>query len=335
MLDSLKQAYLPETRFPEHTIDESKCTKCGRCYQACPTYGIRWEKDTVPVPVGYGGLKEACLNCRNCQAVCPADAIHIDGCYAVLAGRYESILKCEMRYPDPLSTEGEKEYQEIEEELTAVERVIYTRRSNRLFKDKDVPEETINRVLEAGRFAPSAGNCQPYRFIVLTNQELIRGLEKKSMKALRAMKNFYMAKGEKPSLIKRVLVSLGSYFKVGAFDQRPITAMEKGDQTGDCIYYNAPAVIMILKDKRGISNPDLDNGICTQNMVLAAHSLGLGTCYISLPMEPLKMPLMAGFRKKLGIPSRFEAVTSLALGYPKGKIDSVVRRDTPVTTWFR
>src|SRR6056297_790471 len=131
------------------------------------------------------------------------------------------------------------------------------------------------------------------------------------------------------------LPMLGSYFKVGAFDQRPITAMEKGDQTGDCIYYNAPAVIMILKDKRGISNPDLDNGICTQNMVLAAHSLGLGTCYISLPMEPLKMPLMAGFRKKLGIPSRFEAVTSLALGYPKGKIDSVVRRDTPVTTWFR
>jgi nitroreductase len=93
-------------------------------------------------------------------------------------------------------------------------------------------------------------------------------------------------------------------------------------------------VILILKDKRGVSNPDLDAGICGQNMVLAAHSLGLGTCYVSLPMDPLSRFLMAGFRKRLGIASPFEAVTSIAIGYAKGKIDSPVKRDTPRVKWI-
>jgi hypothetical protein len=45
------------------------------------------------------------------------------------------------------------------------------------------------------------------------------------------------------------------------------------------VYYNAPVMILLLIDKRGIGNPVLDAGICGQNIVLAAHSLGLGTCW--------------------------------------------------------
>ena len=111
--------------------------------------------------------------------------------------------------------------------------------------------------------------------------------------------------------------------------------MEKADHENGTMYFNAPAVILILKNTRGISNPDLDAGICCQNMVLAAHSLGLGTCIISLPIEPLNMPLMMGFRKKIGIKSPFLAVTSIAIGYPKGKIDGIVKRDTPPVDWIR
>jgi nitroreductase len=48
-----------------------------------------------------------------------------------------------------------------------VEKVILERRSIRIFKDKPVPDGLIRRVLEAGRFAPTAGNSQPCEFMVV------------------------------------------------------------------------------------------------------------------------------------------------------------------------
>ena len=334
MLDAYKKGYLPETAFPVRTVDDEKCSKCGRCFEACPTFGFRWRKGDVPVPVGYGGFEQACLNCGNCTAVCPSDAITMTGVYAVLEGRYKNSLQSRMAFPDPLGLKGSKSYEEFRDELTEVEKSMYERRSNRLFKDKKVPKETIERILEAGRFAPSAGNCQPYKFIVIQDTNLIQEFEKKSMMVLRLFKNLYIDKSGQKPLWKRVAFTFLSYFMVNQMDQRPITAIEKADNRNNKIYFDAPCVILICKDTRGVSNPDLDAGICAQNMVLAAHSLGLGTCYIGLSIEPLNYPLLAGFRKKLGIRHPFEAVTSIAVGYPKGKIDGAVKRDTPQVEWI-
>lgn len=335
MFESFKHAYLPDTQYPVRHVNPEKCTHCGRCFQSCPVAGYKWEKDTVPVPVGYGGFEQACINCGNCIAVCPADAITIEGTFHIKAGRYKGMLEQRMAFPDPLSLGSDKAYADLKDDLTEVEQTIFTRRSNRLFKNKSVPREMIHRVLEAGRFAPSAGNCQPYQFIVLTDQNLIHELERRAMRVLRVLKNMYLAKNGQRSSLKTFIFSLISYLKINKMDPRPITAMEKADkQLDDKMFFDAPVVILILKDKRGISNPDLDAGICAQNMVLAAHSLGLGTCYVSLPMEPLAMPIMAGYRKKIGIKSPYEAVTSIAIGYAKGKIDKPVKRDTPPVKWL-
>lgn len=335
MLNSFTKGYFPETDFPTRTIDAEKCSKCGRCFETCPTLGFQWQKGEVPTPVGYGGYAQACLNCGNCTAVCPSDAITMTGVYSVREGRYKNSLEGKMAFPDPLCLNGAKMYDGFKEELTPVERAIFERRSNRLFKDKKVPREVICRILEAGRFAPSAGNCQPYKFVVIQDQSIIHDLERLSMKTmLRPLKNLYLDhKGTRP-LWKRIVFNFLSIFMATKFDPRPFTAMEKADVRKDKIYFDAPLVIMILKDTRGVSNPDLDAGICAQNMVLAAHSLGLGTCYIGLAIEPLNYPLMMGLRKRLSIRHPFEAVTSIAIGYPKGKIDGVVKRDTPQVAWI-
>lgn len=335
MFDSFMKGYLPETDFPTRKIDAEKCSKCGRCFETCPTLGFRWQKGEVPTPVGYGGFTQACLNCGNCTAVCPSGAITMTGAYSVREGRYKNSLESKVAFPDPLCLKGEKDYEGFKEALTPVERSIYERRSNRLFKDTKVPRDVIERILEAGRFAPSAGNCQPYKFVVVQDQKLIHEIESLSMKTmLRPLKNLYLDRQGKKPLWKRVVFTFLSNFMVNKFDPRPFTAMEKADNRQNKIYFDAPLVIFILKDKRGVSNPDLDAGICAQNMVLAAHALGLGTCYIGLPIEPLNYPLMAGVRKKLSIRHPFEAVTSIAIGYPKGKIDGVVKRDTPQVAWI-
>jgi nitroreductase len=50
--------------------------------------------------------------------------------------------------------------------------VVVKRRSVRKFKKDAIPEESLGKVLEAGRWAPSAGNCQPWRFLVVTDPEI-------------------------------------------------------------------------------------------------------------------------------------------------------------------
>ena len=334
MLENITQSYLPEMTFPSRVIDYDRCTGCKRCYDSCPTAGYKWSEDNKPIPVGYGGLKQACLNCWNCVSVCPVNAITITGNLIIEKGRYRTLLKSELAYPNPLQMKDDQPFEKIEKDLSEVEKAIYKRRSNRIFRDKAVPDNMIKRVLEAGRFAPSAGNCQPYKFLVITNQALIREFETRSMKLLRLTKNLYLHKKGKRRLWRNVIFTLWSLVMINKVDPRPITAMEKGDINDDRLYFNTPVMIMVLKDKRGISNPDLDTGICCQNMVLAAHSLGLGTCYISLPITPLVMPVMAGFRKKLGIAYPWVPVTTIAIGWPRGKIDGIIKRDTPQTEWF-
>ncbi len=169
-----------------------------------------------------------------------------------------------------------------------MEKLILKRRSVRLFKDdKEVEKELIDRILEAGRFAPSAGNGQPYKFLVITDKKINEEVDKRCARVLYRIKDFYLTN----SKIKKFFIYLLSYISANKWDQRPIAAMEKLEQIGGLITYRAPVVIHILKDKRGISNPDIDVGICGQNMVLAAHDLGLGTCFIgfiasALPFAP-------------------------------------------------
>ena len=50
--------------------------------------------------------------------------------------------------------------------------VVVRRRSVRRFKKEAIPKESLGRVLEAGRWAPSAGNCQPWRFLVVSDSEI-------------------------------------------------------------------------------------------------------------------------------------------------------------------
>lgn len=95
-------------------------------------------------------------------------------------------------------------------------------------------------------------------------------------------------------------------------------------------FFHAPVLIILLADKRGIGSVELDTGICGQNMVLAAHSLGLGTCWVSLIDGLQGFPR---FKKQLGITEPFEIVTSLTLGYPKGKIDNIVKREQARVVW--
>ncbi|MBN2179918.1 MAG: nitroreductase family protein [Deltaproteobacteria bacterium] len=332
ILERYTGAHLPLTQWPRFEFEIEKCTHCRACYESCPTSCIQWDEvNKIPYATGYGDIELACLSCNNCEAVCPAQCIRTRGEYRVLHGRYKTVEERfgEMYPPCPFG-EGDltRNFADIEAELTETEKVIYRRRSIRLFKKKPVPKELLQRIIEAARFAPSAGNNTPWKFIVLTNKKLIEKIDRQSTKLLDVVKWMYARK----SLWRTIAVTLFSYLQVNNMDQRPIAAIEKAHQIGGSITWGAPVVIYVLADRRAIGSADLDTGLAAENLVLAAHSLGLGTCFIGLTSNALKY--MPWLRKELGITYPYKLVTSICVGYPRGKLDNPVWRGKVPIDWI-
>ena len=108
--------------------------------------------------------------------------------------------------------------------------LIKTRRSIRKYKQDPVSEEELNKILEAGRWAPSASNRQPWSFIVLRSEETKRKLAE--------------------------TLTWGGFLS------------------------QAPLGIAVVINPRASNHPVEDGAAATQNMLLEAHSLGLGACWI-------------------------------------------------------
>ena len=131
---------------------------------------------------------------------------------------------------------------------------IHTRRSIRKYEDRKVPDKLIIKILAAGMSAPSAGNEQPWQFIVITEKSIF----------------------EKVPYINRY----------AAFVK------------------NAPAAILIcgdlsLEKHRGFWVQDCS--ATTQNMLLAAHTLGLGAVWTGIYPRQNRVD---GFKKLFNIPDK-------------------------------
>ncbi len=219
----------------------------------------------------------------------------------------------------------------LKNKFTETEEVIFRRRSVRFYQKKQVPEFMIKRILEAGRFAPSAGNAQPWKFIVLRDPEIIEGMTKsvvRLLKILRAIIDY-----RRPGFYwLRPLTEI--FIRLNRYEMHPVPfgAIDLIAREELSVWHGAPTVILVFKDVRGVGNPDLDCGIAGQNMVLSAHSMGLGTCWVSFASPAFKY--MRKWKKFFGIKYPYKFVTSLAVGWPVGEPDGYVNRDTHEVAWY-
>ena len=344
LLEKYRMVAMPEAEFARFVLDEEKCTGCGRCVKACPIALLMLENKKARSNERYDHFR--CITCQNCEVVCPAGAVTIEGDYRVSEGYWKNddLYEGKKSPPEPFPKLKGRPFDEYEDKLTETEKVIYKRRSNRLFRKKQVPKELITRIIEAGRYAPSAGNNQPWKFIVIRNREKIQEIARITHRTLKfapflglphawGKKKVPGDKNAKLALWQRGLIHLltTTIYK-GDADVRArggvnaVTSDPDFDTT-----FGAPVLILLLSDKRAIGGTELDLGLCAQNMVLTAHALGLGTCYIGLIGEALK--LHPRFRKELGITEPFEITTSIILGYPLGKIDNIVDREKARVVW--
>ncbi|MFA5322124.1 MAG: NAD(P)-binding protein [Smithella sp.] len=301
----------------------------------------------------FAGLPEyfgkICLACHDCETVCPNRAVVMPNFYRIDEGRfatdYDFPLDSRDGMPNPLRLEKPAPFTEIESHITSTEKVIYERRSVRIFKPDPVPRELIERVLEAGRFAPTAGNCIGYKVTVITDKEVLDEWHKSTIFFLSNVSNLTMIKNPLWDIFKRILVLV----RPSSFDQRPMAAISgltrarfgskhhrHGINEIDC-FFDAPCAILLHGHHHHVSHREIGLGIIAQNMVLAAHSLGLGTCYQGLPLNTLKqapwMKLKKGLHQKLGIEWPYEPTVMFVMGYPAVKIDGAVPREFPQVKW--
>ncbi|MBU3914462.1 nitroreductase family protein [bacterium] len=343
-LEKRRFVTMPPADFPKFVVDNEKCNGCKRCEQTCPIQLLMVVDKKCRPNERYDQFR--CISCQNCVAVCPENAISIEGDYRVSKGFWKNSHLFAGEKTLPMYTPEQKESAPVtdEEQLTETESVILNRRSIRLYRKKQVPREMIERIIEAGRFAPSAGNNQPWKFIVIQDAEVINEIDKKCKQFCKlvmygTIPRPWMKKatpGNKKARLKlwqKMLIRFLVKFRgAGEMDQRALGGINAIVSDPDYhTFFKAPTLIILLADERGIGSIELDTGICGQNMVLAAHSMGLGTCYVSLIEGLMGFPK---YRKELGIEPPFKIITSLTVGYPKKRIDTIVKREQSRVHWI-
>jgi len=208
------------------------------------------------------------------------------------------------------------------------EKIILARRSTRAYQKKQVPEQMVRRIIECGRYSPSEGNYQPWRFIVIRDQKMLKEMEADAQKMIAKIWNVVNYRDHP---WRKYHTKVFEYLAPSMLHPIPSGAIEAVAQGKFNVFWGAPMMILILKDKRGIGNPDLNVGIVGTNMVLAAHSMGLGTCWIGISRV---LAYYKKWRRLFNIRHPWALEEALLVGFPIGDPDGFVHRDTHKIDWF-
>jgi len=187
----------------------------------------------------------------------------------------------------------------------AVIDAIMTRRSVRKYSERQIPDSVLEKIVQAGIHAPSALNMQPWGFIIVQDQAFLDRISNYCLPIMR-------------------MAMEGSSGGISE-EFRALLATD-----GYSIYYRAPTVIMII-GKTASRFREIDCSLCAENMMLAAHALGVGSCWIgSTEVAYGNEELMAGF----GIPESYSPVGTIVFGYPSERTEAHEKRE-PFVKWIR
>jgi nitroreductase len=246
------------------------------------------------------------------MAVCTTKSITVDG------------LSYETDFFE-LPQNGSNDYEKLFYDM------IHSRRAVRNFKDKPVPREILEKIVEAISFAPPGFPPLKIKIIVVQDTKLIRN-------ALPYMIKFYdklvvMMK----SPIYRFFIKKEAGEKKFRLMQSHLIPLlisrlpELKNGTEDTITRNAPAMILFLADKNE-EDISQDISIAATYGMLASHSLGLGGSIMDL--IPPAIDKDGELRKLFGIPDNHEIVTSIIIGYPKYKYQRGIKRNLKSVKWI-
>ncbi len=231
-------------------IHSDLCVGCGECVRDCPSDALILRDGKAET------LRNDCLFCGHCVAICPPGAVSITG-FSDIPESLESA--------EPLSTDRL---------LTAIK----GRRSIRRFLPQSVEEEKIERILEAGRYSPTATNSQNVSYVVIRDKI-----------------------SEVESFAKRFAAQIARFVL-------PLIPRYRSMEFGPHFFFKgAPIGIVLLSRNR------IDAGIAAGNMALTAESEGLGVLYSGF--FTLAANGSRRVRRLLSLSRKDKAAITLVIGY--------------------
>ena len=181
---------------------------------------------------------------------------------------------------------------------------ILTRRSTRSYKPDAVETEKLQKIIDAGRHAPSGGNNQTCHFLVVQNPEVLNKLA--------ALTESAFAKME---------VTPETYSSL----KMSINLSKKG---GYVFHYHAP-VLIIVANQKNYGNNMADCAVAVENMLIAANSLDLGSCWINQLHWLTEDAEILKYLQELGLKENERVYASLVVGYAKSESGLPNRKPLP------
>lgn len=179
---------------------------------------------------------------------------------------------------------------------------ILNRRSVHGFDPNPVPRDILDQIIQRGSAGPSGANNRAWRYVVVTDPKLRKKLITQSI-----------------PLYKKWLEGMPAKFKEMRVEI---------DTTADPIYYGAPTIIFVIG--KGFT-ADMDCPIACQNMMLAARSPGIGSCWVHIGQLVIGDPEA---RLSLEIGEGEKVFGPIILGYPKGGFPGPKEKSPLPVKWF-
>lgn len=186
--------------------------------------------------------------------------------------------------------------------MNKVINTILNRRSIRVFTEEKIDQEIIEEIVKAGTYAPSSLNNQPWHFTVISNTEILDKL------------NF-----ETKEMAK-------------SFDNEKVKAMGNNEKFN--VFYNAPVAVIVSGEEADMMS-EVDCAAATENMLIAAESLGLGSCWIGLVTLLFKSEKGEQYRKELGIKDGYKPYFAIVLGHKKIQNANAPKRKEGTVTYIK
>jgi nitroreductase/NAD-dependent dihydropyrimidine dehydrogenase PreA subunit len=274
-------------------IDAELCIGCGLCVKVCP-------KDTISMQDGKAVVTgNESLACGHCAAVCPKGAVQV--------GEIDE-------FPIIYQTfkEDRRWIKHGDFDTAQLVRLMRSRRSCRNYLEKPVGQNILEDLIGIGITAPSGTNDQGWTFTVLPSRDRVVAFAKEIMFYYKELNRL----AEKAYL--RILMKMIGKKELDWYYRNYYESVKEGilewERSGrERLFHGASAVILVAY-RPGASCPAEDALLATQNILLGAHAMGLGTCLIGFAVSAIRRK--RAIQITVGIPVEETVYSVIALGWP-------------------